>query len=127
MNEICKVMINITYQGTWINDSDKNEKKLMTEFSRILVLITVTLKQHMTGKVVQVVLRAYRKITIGIQERKRTPSFNTMAAFSFICRSIPKLLDEKSTGFCQFSETCHNHRVLHNLGCLKDVVRWQSH
>ena len=46
-----------------------------------------------------------------------------MAAFSFVCRSVPKLLDGRTTGLCQLSETCRHYRVLHNLGCLKDVGR----
>ena len=50
-----------------------------------------------------------------------------MAAFSFVCRSTPKLLDGRRTGLCQLSETCRHYRVLHNLGCLKDVDRWQNH
>ena len=64
---------------------------------------------HMTGIVVKSVLRAYSKITTRVQERKRTPSFYTIAAFLFVCRSIPKLLDEKTTGLCQLSETCHHY------------------
>ena len=39
-----------------------------------------------------------------------------MAAFSFVCRSIPKLLDGRTTGLCKLSETCRHYRVLHNLG-----------
>ena len=46
-----------------------------------------------------------------------------MAAFSFVCRSTPKLLDRRTTGLCQLSETCRHYRVLHNLDCLKDVDR----
>ena len=42
-----------------------------------------------------------------------------MAAFSFLCRLTPKLLDGRTTGLCQLSETCRHYRVLHNLGCLK--------
>ena len=76
-------------------------------------------RKHKTGIADQSVPRAKRKITIGVQERKRTPSVYTMAAFSFVCRSTPKLL-------CQLSETCRHYRVLHNLGCLKDVDRWQN-
>ena len=55
-------------------------------------------REHMTGIVVQSVLRAHRKITTEVQERKRTPSVYTIiAAFFFVCRSIPNLLDEKTT------------------------------
>ena len=50
-----------------------------------------------------------------------------MAAFSFVCRSTPKLLDGRTTGLCQLSETCRHYRVLHNLACLKVVDRWQNH
>ena len=35
---------------------------------------------------------------------------------SVLCRSIPKLLDEKRTGLCYLSETCLHFRVLRNLG-----------
>ena len=82
-------------------------------------------RKYMTGIVVQSVLHAYRKITTEVQERKRNPSFYTMAAFSSVCRSISKLLDGKTTG--QLSETRRHYRILHNLGCLKGVFRWQSH
>ena len=45
-------------------------------------------RMQKTGIVVQSVLRAYRKITTGVQERKGTLSVYTMAAFLlfyFIC------------------------------------------
>ena len=38
------------------------------------------------------------------------------------CRSIPKLLDGKTTGLCQLSETCRHYRVFHNQSYICVII-----